>query len=215
MFGVSGLRLKMLRSGDRGPTLTMIFYAAWSALYLSGHALGAVVVGGMLGMVGSHWPLLPLLPRVTAAISILCLFWAVQEARLSANGWPQWHRQVQRHWLGRLPWTLIALGYGFQLGSAVLTRIKIRTTYAALMIALASGSAVAGATIMLGFGAARALPPLLQGPFVASPDRAIRLAVAIDRFDRTIIRANAALLAFAGLVLAWISLVPYLGTAGS
>ena len=198
MFGVTGLRFRLLDPDGAGRVGPAFQYAGWSVLYLLGHAVGAAAIGAVLGWVGSQ---APILPQMTLALGIVCLFWTFQEALMVPNGLPQWHRQVQRHWVGRLPWALVALGYGAQLGAAVLTRIRIRTTYAALLCAFLVGSAEAGMSVMVAFGVARALPALIQGPFVPTPDRALRFAVTLDTLHPKIVRANAVALLLAGAAL--------------
>jgi hypothetical protein len=163
-----------------------------------------MTTGAVVGWIGSY---LPLLMRITAVavVGVLCAIWALAEIKLIAIPMPQWPRQVQRQWLGNIPWGLVALGYGFQLGSAVATRIKITTTYAALCCALLAGSASSGAVIMAAFAAARAIPALVVGPWVTSPDRSRRFAVALDSYAGTVARANATILLVAGILLGWTS----------
>src|ERR1019366_3100554 len=113
MFAVSGLCFKVLESDSPGLFGKAVGYANWSVLCLIGHGIGGVAVGAALGSVGG-WLSPP--PWMAAVLGIACVFWAFQEVRLIPNGLPQWHRQVQRRWVGRLPWMLVALGYGVQLG---------------------------------------------------------------------------------------------------
>jgi hypothetical protein len=203
MFGVTGLRFKVLSFDNAGHLVPSLRYAGWSLVYLAGHVLGGAGIGAALGQAGA----LPGVAPLTATLlSLFCLLWAFQEARQVPNHLPQWERQVQREWLGCRPWWFVAVGYGLQLGCAVATRIRIRTTYAALFAALATGSPMAGGLIMTCFGASRALPAIIQGPFVASPERALRCAVAIDAYQPLVVRANAALLLAVGISLAWTTL---------
>jgi hypothetical protein len=136
-------------------------------------------------------------PAGLALFCILCLLWALREFRLIKLPMPQWQRQVQQQWLGRLPWNLLAVGFGVQLGCAVATRIKTTITYAALCAALLVGSPIRGAIIMGTFGVARALPALIAGPLVASPERSMRFAVHLDRYSTMVARAMAGVLMLA------------------
>jgi hypothetical protein len=210
MSAVSGLRFNALGADDTSWLGRSFRYGIWSVMFFVGHAAGGAGIGALFGFAGAQ-PRQPML--VAAGLGVLCAIWATQEALSMPNRWPQWQRQVQRRWLGRLPWELIALLYGLQLGSAIATRIKIRSTYAALMSAMAVGSPVEGALIMAAFGVARALPALAIGPSAGSPDQALRRAAEIDSHARLVTRANAAALGIAAVVLVWISVELGLGSS--
>jgi len=184
---------------ERAPLLR---FGGWSIMWLTGHILGGMVTGGALGAVGS---LLPVRVRIAslAVLSLLCLLWALAELKIVKTPMPQWPRQVQERWLVRLPWNLIALGYGFQLGSAVATRIKSNIIYAALLCAVLVGSTLAGALIMALFGAARSLPALIVAPFVDSPARSMRFALRFDDYAGVAAKVNAGILVAAGVAVAF------------
>jgi hypothetical protein len=171
-------------------------------LWIVGHAAGGAVIGALLGWAGSHLSG-PAQWAGLGALCLLCLIWALAELRLVSVPMPQWRRQVPRTWLGRLPWDIVALGYGVQLGSGIATRIKVTTIYAALACALLAGSASAGAAVMAVFGIIRALPALLAGPAVASPERSRRMAARVDAYAAAVTGVNAAALIGAGIALSW------------
>jgi hypothetical protein len=202
MFGVTGLRFSSTRIDASGNVMPAMDYLVWSLFWILGHLLGGIAVGAVAGWLGSY---LPALPRIIAlaAVSLLCTLWAFAEIGLVRIPMPQWRRQVQRHWLGRLPWNLVALGYGVQLGSAVATRIKTTTTYAALCCALLVGSATAGVVVLMAFAVARALPALVVGPLVASPESSRRFAVKLSTYAETVAKMNAAILLAAAILLLW------------
>src|SRR3954471_7191574 len=147
MFGVSGLRIFQLTvaSGQGWRPLVRLHYLSWTCCWLAGHVAGGMLIGGLLGTLGARrW-------AGAAGLGLLglaCLAGAVRELALVRVALPCWQRQVNRGWMWRLPWDLVALGYGLQLGSGVVTRIKLATTYAALGTACLSGSPVRGGLIM-------------------------------------------------------------------
>jgi hypothetical protein len=196
---VTGQRFVLLHDGKGR---LAVRYGAWSAFWLVGHVVGGAMVGGLLGWIGSHLPQAGR-PAALAVLGVLCLLWASAELRLIRVPMPQWPRQVPRVWLGRLPWDVIALGYGVQLGSAVATRIKVTTTYAALACALLAGSVGAGVAIMAVFGAARAVPALIAGPLVASPAQSRRIAMQVDAYATAMAGANATVLIISGVLMVW------------
>jgi hypothetical protein len=191
-----------LRFASRTQRELFVLYGIWSMLWVVAHVAGGLFLGAGLGAMGMLLP-----TRYQAAgvalLSILCLLWALRELQLIKLPMPQWQRQVQQHWLGRLPWNLLAVGFGVQLGCAVATRIKTAITYAALCAALLVGSPIRGAIIMGTFGLARALPALIAGPLVASPERSMRCAVHLDRYSTIVARAMAGILMLAAVGSAW------------
>jgi sulfite exporter TauE/SafE len=199
---VTGQRFMMRQTGSEADWASLLRFGAWSIMWLTAHILGGIVTGGALGAVGSLLPG-PFRIAALAVLSALCLIWALAELKVVKLPMPQWPRQVQERWLVRLPWNLIALGYGFQLGSAVATRIKSTIIYAALFCALLVGSPLAGAFIMAIFGAARGLPALIVAPLVDSPERSIRLALRIDDYAGAAAKVNAGILVAAGVAVAW------------
>jgi hypothetical protein len=150
-------------------------------------------VGGTVGA-WDHSLALPLLGAACVAAALLQL-------RLVRLPLPHWPRQVPRTWLLRLPWDLLAWGYGLQLGCGVATRIKMATTHVVLGFALLSGSAAAGALILGCFGAARAVVPVMLGPGVASPTRSLGIALSFDDHEARVARWNGVVLLVTAVVL--------------
>jgi hypothetical protein len=199
---VIGQRLTILRSASDAGRNARVSYGVWLTLWLAGHAVGGFAIGGVLGWLGSCISV-SYRTAGTVLLSVLCLIWALAELKIIRIPMPQWPRQVQQLWLARLPWNLIAIGYGVQLGSAVATRIKTTTTYAALCCALLVGSAGRGGLIMALFGFSRAVPALLAAPLVASPERSIRFAIRLDSYSGMVDKVNAGTQIGAGVALAW------------
>jgi sulfite exporter TauE/SafE len=203
MFGVSGLRACQLlpASGAAWGVPARLRYAGWVLLWALGHLAGGAAVGAALGALGGLvWSPAP--QSVLAVFSLACLAWALREFGGLRLPMPCWQRQVQRDWMCRLPWGVVALGYGLQLGSGVLTRIKTATTYAALACALLTGSPLWGGVVMATFGLCRALLPGLLGPWLTSPVEALHFSRTVDRYEPTVRRLNALVLLAAAVLLA-------------
>lgn len=205
MFGVTGLRFRLLADGGGGPSLPRFFL--WSLVWVFGHALGGVVLGAALGWFGSG--LEPAL-QPGAIVLMACTCFGLGMHQFGWLRWPlpQWRRQVRRQWMQELPWNVVALGYGVQLGCGVGTYIPVATTYAALSFALLSGSPPAGAMTMGLFGVARSLAPVAVAPYIASPLRSLRFAAAVDRYEPWVFRVNGCLLLLAAAALTLIRLRP-------
>ncbi len=203
MFGVSGLRAWQLQTaaGQSWSAGARLHYLLWTGFWVVGHLAGGAVVGALLGALGGMLGL-PGAPLALIGLSLACLAWALRELGWLRLPMPSWPRQVNRFWMGRLPWNVVALGYGFQLGCGVMTRIKVATTYAVLACALLSGSVLWGAVILATFGLARALLPGLLGPWVASPMASLACSQAIDRQESHVRLLNGLVLLVAGLLLA-------------
>jgi hypothetical protein len=198
MFGVTGLRFRTLSNWASRPWLRIRF-AVWAGLWVTGHALGGFLIGGVLGWAGST------LSRsgeaVGAVLALGCVALAVRQSGWLRVPLPECRRQVQRGWMMRLPWSVVALGYGLQLGCGVATFITVSTTYAALAFTFLSGSAVRGGIIMGLFGLVRCFPPVVAAPYVASPLESLEFGARVDRYEPWILRANAILLWLTAAVL--------------
>jgi sulfite exporter TauE/SafE len=191
MFGVSGLRIDQLRRAGISRSGMWFAYGVWSILWLGAHAAGGAGIGFLMGFLGRLVPLQARAPWwILAALLALGGLHHLGLVRL----WmPQLHRQVARKWMKRpLAWT--ALVYGFQLGSAVCTRITNFATYAALAAAFLSGSPGGGAVTMLVFGFFRALPAIVTGPMAHSPQRSFALAFRFSEWEPRIHRFSGVLL---------------------
>lgn len=137
----------------------------WSrtvAGYVIGSVLSAVLVGSLLGALGS------LLsdsfrssPPVLAALAATFVLGYAVDRRAQGDGVPSWRRQVDREWIGRYRGWVTGLGFGLQLGLGFVTIITSTTTYAVFLAQALTGRWWAGALIGLVFGLVRALPLVL------------------------------------------------------
>ena len=134
------------RHSTWGITVSAFLIAATGAAAAAGAALGA------LGSVA-----LPAHPRpavLVAAIAVAIVLDGVPRAV------PGPRRQVDERWLDRYRGWVYGAGYGAQLGLGVTTIVSSAATYVALLAALQTASAPAGAIVLGCFGAVRGLTPL-------------------------------------------------------
>jgi hypothetical protein len=204
MFGVSGLRAQVLLQQARAERFTLrtrLRYAVWALFWVAGHVVGGLLVGVALGAGGA---LLALGGYATAGIvlSAVCLAAALHQWQVLWLPLPHLRRQVPRHWMLRLPWSIVAVGYGLQLGCGVATHVRTTATYAALAAALLAGSGPAGGVVMGLYGLARAVPAVLLGPRLQSPQAALGFACAVDAREASVARLNGLVLLVAAVVLA-------------
>ena len=142
--------------GERGRRST------WGVT-VTAFALGAVVAGAaagaILGLLGAVAGVGEASTRARVAILAGAVVVAIA---IDASGRrvPGPRRQVDERWLDRYRGWVYGLGYGSQLGLAVLTVVSSAATYVALMAALLSASPVQGAIILGCFGAVRGVTPL-------------------------------------------------------
>jgi hypothetical protein len=137
------------RHSTWGITVGAFLLAATGAAAAAGAALGAL---GSLGSV-----VLPAHPRMAvllAAIAVAIVLDGVPRAV------PGPRRQVDERWLDRYRGWVYGAGYGAQLGVGVTTIVSSAATYVALLAALETASAPAGALVLGCFGAVRGLTPL-------------------------------------------------------
>ena len=176
--------------GERGRSQR---YAVTMTAYALGCLLGGLTTGGLLGLVGSRLPALPVLALGGAA----CLLAAVADLR----GWlPLGRRQVDQAWLGTYRGWVYGAGFGVQLGLGVVTIVSSAATVAVLVLALLTQSVAGGLLLGTVFGAARALPTLLSARAHGHDDLR-RIAAGLQRRAPLAARVTVAGLAAGGTVL--------------
>jgi hypothetical protein len=172
------------------------------AVTVTAFALGATVAGALLGAVlGTLGSLLPggfsdaARALLAAAVVLVAVALDLQRAPRPAPG-PR--RQVDERWLDRYRGWVYGLGYGSQLGVGVATVITSAATYAALVCAVLSGTALGGAVIVGVYGAVRGLTPLLTAR-VHTPAQLMALHARLTRAEAPLARAGAGVLVAAAL----------------
>lgn len=141
-------------------------FGTTAAAFTVGSTLGGSVVGALLGAVGV------VLPLSSGASQLMLLVAAVIALAFDVTGrsLPSLRRQVNEDWLVAYRGWVYGLGFGFQLGTGVLTYV----TAAAILLWLASMIAVnsfwSATLIGATFGLSRGLS-ILAARRVTTPDR--------------------------------------------
>lgn len=173
-------------------------WAVTTTAYAAGCLLGGSVTGLVLGAVGAVLPSLPVLVLAGAA----CLLAAAADLAATHGRvrLPGGHRQVDRAWLDRYRGWVYGAGFGVQLGLGVVTVVTSAATYAVLVLAVLTQSALGGLLVGGVFGLARAVPAVLLGRSQAHAD-ILSTAAGLERQAAAAARATTAALFAAGTVL--------------
>jgi hypothetical protein len=143
--------------GERGRrsnwwvTVSAFLIGASAAGAAAGAAVGATGGAVLPAGLGAHGRLAVLAGALAAAIVVDAL----------ARPIPGPRRQVDERWLDQYRGWVYGAGYGSQLGLGVTTIVSSAATYVALLAALETASAPAGAIVLGCFGAVRGLTPLV------------------------------------------------------
>jgi hypothetical protein len=163
--------------GERGRqatwsvTVAAFLVGATAAGVAFGAACGAVGAAVISASVGSEARLATLAGAIAVAIGLDALPRRVPGPR----------RQVNERWLDEYRGWVYGLGFGGQLGLAVVTVVSSAATYVALIAAFLTGSAGAGALVVGCFGAVRGLTPLVAAR-VRTPRQLVALHSGLVRW---------------------------------
>ena len=110
-----------------------------TAWYLLGSTAGGAALGVLAGVLAVAAGQLSTGSRALLVVAALaCAAAALSDARGIRP--PSWHRQVDETWLQRYRGWVVAGGFGIQLGFGVVTIVSSASVYAALALAVLSGS---------------------------------------------------------------------------
>ena len=194
-------------------------YRTTAAWFIAGGLAGGATLGlGMAGLaaaVRAAGPPVLTVAVLAAAASILA---AASDAPRGGFHLPVHHRQVNERWLDQFrPWVYGA-GFGWQIGTGLVTYIKTAALYLMIVLAALTGSPAAALAIGALFGLVRGLAVLLG--------RGITSAAALAAFHRRftglgpvvlgiVVAAElASAIAFAAFVSLWAALALVLVVAG-
>lgn len=138
---------------------------AWSPTLIAhavGYALGALVLGGALGLAGSALGLQAYLPYTLPIFAVLLVVYGAHQFGFIKVPYPQRRCQVPHDARQRFPKWVIGLLYGFSLGLNYLTYVQTPLLYAVTGAALFSGSLAFAVGIFLVFNLGRFLPLVLN-----------------------------------------------------
>jgi hypothetical protein len=184
----------VVHGGRRGRWLVSL------ALHVLGAALSAGVLGAVLGGVGAALGA-PWGGPGFVAVGVVALLYAARALAGVPFPVPEIRGQVPERWRSDFPPRVASFLYGLGLGLGFVTHLRFGTLVASASAAVAFGSPVAGALLLLPFGLARSLPLALVGS--DHDDRgANRVAERLERVGASPIpaAANGILLASVGLV---------------
>ena len=174
-------------------------WVASLALHVFGAGLSAAALGAVLGAVGRALQA-PWGAAGALAVAILAMLYAARALAGLPVPVPQLRRQVPERWRSDFSPEIAALLYGLGLGLGFLTHLRFGTLLVVAAAAVASGSPLTGALVLLPFGLARSIPLILVA--WAGEDEGVRLVahrvegVGASRLPAA---ANGTLLAAVGL----------------
>jgi sulfite exporter TauE/SafE len=186
--------------GERGRRRRWSLTTAW---YLLGSTAGGAALGALTGAIAFGAGKLSAGPRVLVIVAALaCAAAALTDAR--GIRLPSWRRQVDEDWLQRYRGWVVGGGFGIQLGFGLVTIVSSASVYAALALAVLTGSFWGAVAIGTTFGLVRALPLLTvrgvqSGEALAALHRRVNaIAPRARTVTVTVLAAGALALAAAG-----------------
>lgn len=131
--------------------------------YTVASLIAGAATGAILGLLGQALFALAPVPqgfRLSILAVALLAGALIDSGRL---GWrlPTWHRQVDERWLTTYRGWIYGAGFGFQLGTGLVTIVPSAVTYATWVAALLTGSWGGGLAVGIVFGLVRSIPLLL------------------------------------------------------
>lgn len=135
--------------------------AKWTPTFMThaiGYAIGALILGGMLGLAG--WLLFTKLPfnYMVAGMSILAIGYGAHQFGFLRMPYPQRRAQVPHDARFRFRSWVIGLLYGFALGMNYLTYVQTPILYIVTGVALFSGNVKTAIAVIAIFNIGRCLP---------------------------------------------------------
>lgn len=135
--------------GERARNNRWGFTVGW---YLLGTAASGAAMGVALGFAGS---ILPSGSWALGAVAVVALVGLVFDLGIGGVRLPSIHRQVNEAWLETYRSWVYGLGFGFQLGTGVITIVTTAAIYVVWAVAFLSGSVLVGGLVGLAFGTIR------------------------------------------------------------
>lgn len=133
----------------------------WSPTFMThalGYALGALMLGGMLGLIG--WALFSKLPfsYMAGGMALLALGYGAHQLGFMKMPYPQRRAQVPHDARFRFRSSTIGLLYGYALGMNYLTYVQTPILYIVTGVALLSGNVITAIAVIAIFNIGRCLP---------------------------------------------------------
>jgi cytochrome c biogenesis protein CcdA len=180
--------LSLLRPAGRYSLSSVARWAPTFFTHAVGYAIGAVVLGSMLGFSG--WLLFSDVPAQysIAGLAVLAIAYGAHQFGFLSMPYPQRRAQVPHDARFRFRSSVIGLLYGFSLGMNYLTYVQTPILYIVTGIALFSGGVKAAIAVIAVFNIGRCLPVAIN--FLPVKDQSVQAwlarwqegAVEIDGF---------------------------------
>ncbi len=152
----------LLRPNGRWSVGSVVAWTPTLLAHLVGYILGAVVLGGVLGLAGNLLGLNHVIGYALPVFALLMIIYGAHQFDFLPVPYPQRRCQVPHDARQRFRKWVIGLLYGFSLGLNYLTYVQTPLLYAATGAALFSGSPVFAIGIFLAFNAGRFAPVMLN-----------------------------------------------------
>lgn len=150
--------LSLLRPAGRYSFKSVTKWTPTFMTHALGYAIGALVLGGMLGLAG--WLLFTKLPfnYMVAGMSVLAIGYGAHQFGFLRMPYPQRRAQVPHDARFRFRSWVIGLLYGFALGMNYLTYVQTPILYIVTGVALFSGNVKTAIAVIAIFNIGRCLP---------------------------------------------------------
>lgn len=133
-------------------------YTPTFLLHGAGYAIGAVILGGLLGMAGGLLGFAGVSILTLTALGLTALVYGAHQLGFLRVPYPQRRAQVPHDARQRFPMWFIGGLYGISLGLNFLTYVQTPILYLVTAAALASGNIASAIALFLAFNAGRFLP---------------------------------------------------------
>jgi len=150
--------LSLLRPAGRYSFGSVLRWTPTFITHAIGYAIGALMLGGVLGLVG--WLLFEQVPfsYMVAGLSVLALGYGAHQLGFLKMPYPQRRAQVPHDARFRFRSSVIGLLYGYALGMNYLTYVQTPILYIVTGVALFSGDIMTAIAIIAVFNIGRCLP---------------------------------------------------------
>lgn len=152
----------LLRPSGRYTFRSVTAWIPTLVAHFAGYALGALVLGGVLGVAGYALGLDATLAYTIPVFAVLLVLYGAHQLGFVRVPYPQRRCQVPHDARQRFPKWVIGLLYGFSLGLNYLTYVQTPLLYAVTGAALFSGSIAFAVGIFLVFNLGRFLPLMVN-----------------------------------------------------
>ena len=174
--------------GERGRNNRFVIAASF---FVVGSVLGGMTTGAVFGLLGAvAVPVAPVVDGVV--IVVLAVVGAALDARLAGLRLPTITRQVDERWLQKYRGWVYGLGFGFQLGTGVMTIVSSAAVYLMVVAGLLTRSVACGVVICAMFGTVRGLSILLARRVVTYDELRVLHRRIADNSGRSVITNVAA-----------------------